>query len=154
MSELGRKAVALAAQSVGVREETPNWGRWVSVYLRFVGLMFPAAWCCAFVCYKVHEAARELNIQTDFPRSGKASYSCTALYRWAVANGRILEKPERGCVFLIRDGDIYRHTGFVERVLEGGIVQTVEGNTNAGGSAEGDGVYRRERSKNLVFVRV
>jgi hypothetical protein len=46
------------------------------------------------------------------------------------------------------------HVGFVENILPGGYVKTVEGNTNTTGSASGDGVYRltRKVTSRLYFV--
>ena len=49
-----------------------------------------------------------------------------------------------GMVLTMDYGGGAGHTGFVEKV-SGGLVTTIEGNTNAGGSREGGGVYRLER---------
>jgi hypothetical protein len=43
-----------------------------------------------------------------------------------------------------------KHVGFVEGV-EGGFVQTVEGNTNKGGSREGGGVYKLRRKISSIY---
>ncbi|WP_318546298.1 CHAP domain-containing protein [Flavobacterium columnare] len=48
------------------------------------------------------------------------------------------------------------HTGFVEKVLANGKIQTIEGNTNADGSREGFAVCRRIRSINQIkgFIKL
>lgn len=55
--------------------------------------------------------------------------------------------------------DRAQHVGFVERVLADGMIQTIEGNTssgNGGSQANGNGTYRRVRSRAWVrgFVRM
>ena len=47
-----------------------------------------------------------------------------------------------GMVFIISTGSGTGHTGFVSRVV-GNKLETIEGNTNDGGSREGIGVFRR-----------
>ncbi|HZP82234.1 MAG TPA: CHAP domain-containing protein [Chthonomonadaceae bacterium] len=153
-SDLGVRAVLLAAQSVGVREEPPgsNWGRAVKVYLASVGIATPAPWCAAFVNYKIHQAAQQLGVTTDWPRTGY----CPTIAAWAKRNRRFLALPQPGCVFLVRDSaGRYRHTGFVSEVHADGTVSTVEGNSNDTGSAEGIGVFSLRRSTaRLRFVRI
>lgn len=62
--------------------------------------------------------------------------------------GRLHTTPRPGDEFFVYSPRARRiiHVGFVLRVLAGGrSVLTVEGNTNAGGSANGNGVYVRVR---------
>lgn len=156
MSALGKKAVDLAAQSIGVREEASNWGRWISVYLKFVSIFSPAPWCAAFVAFKINQAAQVLSVPNPY-LSGIRAASCSAVYAWAKTQGRVLPAPEEGCVFLVRGKSpgVFVHTGFVSDLRHGARVGTVEGNTNIDGSSEGVGVFARERSAaNLVFIRV
>jgi hypothetical protein len=49
-----------------------------------------------------------------------------------------------GMVFIMDFGRGLGHTGFVERV-EGGLIHTIEGNTDPTQSREGGGVYRLVR---------
>jgi hypothetical protein len=148
------KAAALAYQSVGVREEPvgANWGKSVSIYLASVGIYQPAPWCAAFVNYKIHQAAQQLGMTTDWPRTAY----CPAILAWAKRVGRILAAPQPGCIFLVRGllPGSAKHTGFVYRVT-GGTIQTVEGNSNDNGSSEGIGVFTLHRpvTSRLIFVR-
>jgi len=52
--------------------------------------------------------------------------------------------PAAGCIF-IKAGHL--HTGFVTAVDDDGTIHTCEGNTNPGGSSDGDGVYVRTRRR-------
>jgi len=162
---LGQKAVELARQSVGVSEEPrgSNWGKWIAVYLRFVGINFAAPWCVAFAMYKLAQAARALEVANLFPTRGLAARSCTYLARWAKARGRLaVHPPGYPCLFLVRARDgrtgayqegRYQHVGFWCDV-DG---NTIEGNSNDAGSAEGYEVAARTRSAlsdRYHFVRI
>jgi hypothetical protein len=57
--------------------------------------------------------------------------------------------PAPGAIFLTL---AHRHTGLVVDVLPGNRLATIEGNTNAGGSPEGDGVYARERRLSEIEI--
>jgi hypothetical protein len=48
-----------------------------------------------------------------------------------------------GQIFIISTGGGHGHTGFIEKI-EGGLLTTIEGNTNNNGSREGVGVFRRK----------
>lgn len=155
MVSIGIKAVELAAQSIGVMEDPPgsNWGKYVQAYLNSVGINSPAAWCAAFVNYKVKQAAMELKVASDWPATGY----CPTILAWAKQNKRLLAKPVPGAVFLVKR-NIFggaRHTGFVKSVSpDGSYIISVEGNSNDNGSAEGVGVYSNKRPVNwkLIFV--
>jgi|SRR5579884_355857 len=154
-TQLGLRALFRAKQSVGVREVplNSNWGPSVKIYLASVGITFPAPWCMAFVHYKLHQAAQELGIALQWPRTG----SCTVVGNWADDNARFLDAPEPGCVFLIwsEAKQRYIHTGFVAEVLGPDRIATVEGNSNDNGSSEGIGVFAIHRhTTNLDFVAV
>jgi hypothetical protein len=154
MKTIGEAAVEFALQSVGVKEETSNWGKYVSVYLKFVGIDYPAPWCMAFVTYKIHQAAESLGKQSLLPKTGVTAASCTSLYHYAVSRNLLLKAPERGCIFLVRGAGKFVHTGLVTSV-EGDRIHTVEGNTNNDGSSNGDGVYARSRkASSCVYVKV
>jgi hypothetical protein len=44
------------------------------------------------------------------------------------------------------------HTGLYHRRVNETFYESVEGNTNEGGSAEGDGVYRKKRSFHTTYI--
>ncbi len=142
MTPLQIRTLFLANQSIGVTEEKPNWGKWVSVYLKFVGFLKPAPWCAAFVSYKVYQAAKQLGVKAKMPKSA----SCQALFKWAEKRGLIHQTPEAGDVFLVWNDKLnrYAHTGFVKSVHVGEFV-TIEGNSNDEGSREGKEVCSNRR---------
>jgi hypothetical protein len=51
---------------------------------------------------------------------------------------------ESGMVFIMDHGEGMGHTGLVEKV-NGGLLTTIEGNTDASKTREGGGVYRLTR---------
>lgn len=148
---LGLKAVELARQSLGVREDQGrNWGKWVRVYLETAGLVFPAPWCAAFVSFKVHQAATRWGMTARWPRRAPTAVSSSGIYRWARREGLLAKQPDAGMVFLIRGGPTgYRHTGFVADVDRASrTIRTIEGNVR-------DRVSRRTLPwVGLVFIRV
>ncbi len=54
-----------------------------------------------------------------------------------------------GSIFIADHGGGKGHTGLVER-MDGYAIHTIEGNTNAAGSREGDGVYRKVRQLSAI----
>lgn len=62
-----------------------------------------------------------------------------------ITTGAALDNPgvlRPGMVFIIETGGGRGHTGIVSRIV-GNRLETIEGNTNDGGSREGIGVFRR-----------
>lgn len=135
---LSRSALDFAKAEVGVRESSvKNDGPRIKAYLAAAGIHQPAAWCAAFVswCFKQTGSA--------LPRTG-----------WSPAlfpKGRLQTVPKPGYVFGIYFPSLKRiaHCGFVES-LRGDWIITIEGNTNAVGSREGDGVYRKWRPRHTI----
>lgn len=127
---------------IGVRELTGrNDGPDVEKYLRAVGLGKGYAWCAAFVRWCLDEAGVSSTI---------TAWSPTAHNRNAViyAKGAWKGSPQAGDVFTIYYAKLNRigHTGFVNAVYNNrSMLETVEGNTSAEGSREGDGVYLKFR---------
>jgi len=142
MDKLSALTIERAKQSIGVREEKPNWGKWVSVYLKFVNIFTPAPWCCAFVLYKVHQAAGELKTKSILPKTGYVQ----GLYNWAENRGYISNTPEAGKIFFVWSKELkrYAHIGFVESV-KGTRFVSIEGNSNSNGSREGREVCSNTR---------
>ncbi|HYE59075.1 MAG TPA: CHAP domain-containing protein, partial [Rhodothermales bacterium] len=58
----------------------------------------------------------------------------------------VVTQPEPGAIFFHDSGAGLGHCGIVEHV-DGDLVTTVEGNSDDGGSREGDGVVRRIRQR-------
>jgi len=136
------RALMVAASLVG-KEESPrgsNWGPFVESLLRRAGLNTPAPWCAAFVSWCLLEAGA----------NNKALWSHRAatyyLFDWGKKEKRDRAKPARGMIFVYNDAG-GGHTGFITKVKAFGLyLETIEGNTNDGGSREGYAVCRRTRS--------
>lgn len=141
---LPEKIIELARLSIGVHEETPNWGRWIKQYLAAVGLYTPQPWCAAFVVFKVYQAAEAFGVKAKLPRSG----SCQTLFTWANKRGLIRRTPQVGDIFLQWHPELnrYAHTGFVAKVdTSPKRFTSVEGNSNDDGSREGKEVCSNPR---------
>lgn len=154
MKRLVAAALEVARFHVGTREQGANRGKAVEAYLRSIGLGPGHPWCAAFVYYCIDTAASAAEAPNPFPRTGW----CPSIAAWADRNGILHREPFPGDVFLLygrgSGGYRARHTGFVTGVVRG-RVETVEGNTNLGGSAEGIGVFARSRpvTDSLRFVQ-
>ena len=144
------KVLEFAAGESGVKEDPAvgrNRGARVDEYIRSAHLD-PAAnpphgypWCACFVYWVFEQAAAVLG------RTNPCRRSASVVKHWDRTEGRkilaldvqrdhSLVKP--GMVFC-KTHDLHSHTGIVCQVGESGII-TVEGNTNAAGSREGDSV--------------
>ncbi|MBL7988821.1 MAG: CHAP domain-containing protein [Chlorobi bacterium] len=138
------QAVVLIGQSqIGVRESPlgSNRGPEVDRYLSTTGLASGNYWCAAFVYWLYDQAAKKLGVPNPMTRSG----SVMKLWNEARKAARVAEVPQPGMVFIISHGGGTGHTGIVEGV-HGGVVQTIEGNTNEAGQRNGIGVFRRKRA--------
>ena len=143
---------AAAEEARQVREEpkNSNCGPEVDEYLRRAGVTPGLSWCCAFVYWCFDEAAKGMGQTNPMVRTA----GCLDHWRRAPAKGakRILKheaidnpglvKP--GMVFIMDHGGGLGHTGLVEKV-SGGLLTTIEGNTDASRTREGGGVYRLTR---------
>lgn len=136
------RALLVAASLVG-KEESPrgsNWGPFVESLLRRAGLNAPAPWCAAFVNWCVLEAG---GVDKRLWTHRASTYY---LWHWALGVKLDRPKPERGMVFVWNDAG-GGHTGLITKVKAFGLyLETIEGNTNDGGSREGYAVCRRTRS--------
>lgn len=137
------RALAWAASQVGVRETGRNKGEMVEAYQEQAGLGkgggYP--WCAAFVYWAYIKAGTPPN---RLPNFGAAA-AVRNWRDWAAKNDRLTDKPQRGDLFYWVGANGQGHIGFVTEVSILGFVKTIEGNTNDGGSRDGDGVYRRTR---------
>lgn len=150
---LASTSLSLALREVGVEEEPrgSNRGPRVDQFIQRAGYMPPVYWCLCFAYTMVDDAAKSLGIENPLPRTG----SCDLLLEWARRGGHLRDKPEAGDLFLVMASeDDAVHVGFVDADNGNGTIETVEGNTNDGGSSNGYKVARRtRRSAGLKFVR-
>ncbi len=131
---------------VGVREATGrNDGERVEAYLSAVGLPKGHPWCAAFVAWAFREgdvpAPRSAWSPAWFP-GDRVVYARgqTPGYDWRPGDVFGIYFPSKGRI---------AHVGFIDGA-RGAFYETVEGNTNARGSREGDGVYRKLRPKRTI----
>lgn len=134
---------------IGVRELTgKNDGKRVETYLASVGHKKGAPWCAAFVSWV-------------FKTSGVQAVKSAWSPDWFPSSKTIFTKgknnnkiPEAADVFGLWFNNLNRiaHVGFIhEWQTSTSFAITVEGNTNDGGSRDGDGVYKKRRLKNQIY---
>lgn len=112
------------------------------------------AWCAAFVCWCVMVAVAGRKITFKRPTTPSA----WGMEAWSLAQDNstwTLKPPGRD----IKRGDIVvfniSHVGIcVEGPDANGYITTVEGNTNAAGSREGEGVFKKTRHVSAFRSRI
>lgn len=143
---------AIAQSEVGTKEEGNNGGERVRLYQSATWLApAPWPWCAAFVCWCVREAMGEDQKFTRPRTAGAWDFENWARGKHGQVEGVQLIKPTPSD---IHAGDIvvftFSHIGIAVSSVHNGKVETVEGNTNAAGSREGDGVWRKSRSLDKI----
>ena len=144
----------VASKEVGVLEEPAgsNRGKRVQEFQRTVGISPGEPWCVAFVYWCFEQAAANASVTNpmeDECRTGSVldlwNRARNAKNVATIGTDRALDDPsivKPGSVFIISTGGGRGHTGLVSRIV-GNKLETIEGNTNDGGSREGIGVFRR-----------
>lgn len=136
---LSLRALEVAMTQLNVKEKTGhNDGEAVESYLKSVGLGKGYAWCAAFVYWSFNQAAKQLNMNNPLTKTAGV------MDHWHKAIDKRVTTPQVGDIFIMDFGGGKGHTGFVTDSNSTRIF-TLEGNTNDGGSREGDGVYKRNR---------
>jgi hypothetical protein len=144
--------IAAGEQAKHVREVpvNSNRGPQVEAYLASTGTPPGNSWCCAFVYWCFNEVAKTMG------RANPMVKTAGCMDHWERASARgakcvrasdAVENPglvKAGMVFMVDHGGGLGHTGLVEKVA-GGLLTTIEGNTDASKSREGGGVYRLTR---------
>jgi hypothetical protein len=155
--------VAVAYSQAGVKEEGRNRGPAVEQYLRSVGLGPGYPWCAAFVYWCHSHAARNVGATTKCPRTAaacmfwiagrKAALECWRPNTMEPQPGDIYIRARRGQdpTPIVKGHRRKGHTGIVVKVDDTGQVWTIDGNTNAAGSAEGDEVSSEPRLLDLTM---
>ena len=130
--------INIASSQIGVRETTGNNdGTQVEAYLKVTKLPRGNPYCAAFISWVFKEAGFAA------PRTAWSP----ALFPTA----RSTLKPNSADVLGIYSSKLKRiaHAGLVERRQNNWII-SIEGNTNADGGREGDGVYRKWRHVSTI----
>ncbi len=159
-NDLSGAALQIATTLIGVHEQPlgSNKGPEVSQYLIDAGASPGDPWCMAFVYHCVKLAASQMGVANPMANiNGKAS--CSAVYRWAKANNKLVSSPRPGDIFLCIGGESgHFHTGFVAGpVKSNDRYMTIEGNSNNDGSANGIAVVERSPGRLVAscnYVRV
>ncbi|MGV8136503.1 MAG: CHAP domain-containing protein [Mangrovibacterium sp.] len=146
---LRQKLIRVAESQVGVLEKTgKNDGAQVEKYLKSVGLGKGYAWCAAFVTW-CHDSAG-----IDNPSSAWSP-------DWFRSNVVYQSQKKTVVPFTSQPGQVFGlYFETKRRVAHVGMITgedrlhytTIEGNTDGSGTREGDGVYRRIRTKKSIYV--
>lgn len=145
--------IAAAKKDIGTVESPKGSNRGVRVeqMLRNTGIGGGNPWCAAAVATWGKETAKAGGWSWPVPLSA----SCDVILFWARKNGYLHTTPKAGDIFLVmaHENDA-THTGIVTAV-ENGLIRTIEGNSNSGGSREGYAVVLRSRSlsSKLRYIR-
>lgn len=146
--------ISLAASFLGVHEEPPGSNNVIfnTDYYGYPvsGASYP--WCCAYV-WDIFRMAGASELFYD----GRKTAYCPTVAQWAYETGRdrTFDEAEYGDLVLFDwDGDgVADHIGFVVG-LNGGVLETIEGNTSDTDHSNGGWVLGRRRYRESVLMIV
>jgi hypothetical protein len=149
-----KELLKVAQNEIGVKEVPPrsNSGPRVEEYLKSVNLGPGYAWCAAFVFWCFKQASANLNCINPVLKTA----SC--MVHWQKTKGMKITMEEAsqnpdliapGDIFIIRRRGGLGHTGIITGISNG-YIQTIEGNSNAFHSAEGEGVVALQRKIDTI----
>lgn len=143
------ETLKVAITQIGVMEDPPgsNKGPQVNAYLASVGLPPGLFWCAAFVYWCFDKAAVNIGKANPLVKTGHVMTHWNKTTGKKITMNEAVNKPsliKPGHIFILNTGGSAGHTGLVEKV-EGGIIHTIEGNSNNSGSRNGIGVFRLQR---------
>lgn len=154
--KLAGKLVKLAREEVGVEEiDGTNCGPRVNEYKAATNLPAkePWPWCAAFIDWLVREAMKGGRYTFKRPTTAGA----WDLENWSLAQDdstqtrrKFGEDIEAGDIVIFR----FSHVGLAIGKPKVGRVPTIEGNTDANGSREGGGVFRKHRALADIKTRI
>lgn len=135
--------IRVAMAEVGIREAGgSNRGPRVEEYQRYVdGKASREAWCMGYMQWVVGQVCKMHNVRSPiYP-----SEHCNTVYS-KTPSRYLRDKPAKGLMFIMKSRTSDSgHTGIATGPSKLLVFPTVEGNTNAAGSREGDGVYKKTR---------
>ncbi|MCF2530677.1 peptidoglycan-binding protein [Yinghuangia soli] len=146
MSVSAAAVIAAARAEAGYREGYAN-GHWTNVQkyspaVPGLGWSQGMAWCEVFMSWCFW--------RTGAGMLAPMTASCAHAVAWFKDRGRFSEYPAVGAQIFFGPGG-GSHVGLVY-AYDATYAYTVEGNTNATGSAEGDGVYLKKRLRRDTYV--
>jgi len=127
-------------ESMKIRESGNNRGEWVEVFLESAGVGPGNPWCASALTFACKVAGLAVPTGPAAVRNW---------HQWFKARGKLVKTPKRGDVCMKDSGGGKGHIGIVVRVV-GPLVYSIEGNTgsgDAGNQRDGDGLYRRVRTR-------
>jgi hypothetical protein len=146
--------IEIARAEIGVQEVplNSNRGPRVEEFQRTVGCGPGDAWCACFVYWCFDQATKNMGKKNPLVKTGGAlaSYNLSTgkkIPAVEAKNNPAIIKP--GQIFILDFGGGKGHTGIITSV-NGGFIDTIEGNTNDQGGREGSGVFGRVRKINSV----
>ena len=147
------RVIAVARGELGYTEYPPG-SNWTFFWEEYDPAFQGQPWCVSFLWWCFRQAGES----GAFFGGGKTA-SCGTLLRWYEAMGQTVPVSEA------QPGDIVilnfsgtrdpQHCGLVESVLGiGGYIETIEGNTSAGGSQDNGGMVmcKTRKARNVVGV--
>lgn len=154
--DLAQRAAQIESLMIGVREEQgENAGVMVDAFQRATGNHPGDSWCASLQVWVYDQAAAGLGVPNPLPRTGGV---LDLLNRTTcqVIPAAEYTSPQRGDLGAIDEGSGHGHMFMVEGPDQPGFVDSMEGNTNPGGSSNGYGAFARVRSiaKTKAFIRV
>lgn len=124
-----------------------NKGPWVRIFMKGnEGRDWP--WCAGFVGTVLEQATQFSGIESPITPSPSSSAMAREAKREGIlwAPDVIPNKQDAAYIFVLKGGRTgYKHTGIAFDLM-GETFSTVEGNTNIGGSADGDRILHRIRA--------
>lgn len=158
--KLAERLVELAKKEVGVEEVNgTNCGPRVNQYKAATWLdpLQSWAWCAAFIDWLVMRAMEEESGR-KFTFARPRTAGAWDLENWSMKQDGSTWTKLNPQASDIAPGDIviftFSHVGLAIDIPSKGLVQTVEGNSNAQGSREGGGVWKQTRKLSQIRSRI
>lgn len=142
----------IARRFIGMKETSRNSAPQLAAMWKDTsypdGMKNREPWCAAFVCHCLHQAAREgwKPAADSLPQEA----SVRGFLKWCRGRKGVTIADPKAPGLLPGDIIIFlprlSHIGILES-YHGQTLATIEGNTNSSGGREGDGCYRKLRSR-------
>ena len=165
---LRQRLTEIAARDVGQMETTRNQGPAIAKFWTATsyaeGYANREPYCAAAVCYWVREWLRDADVLAAMGRTAEqaARWRCRSARAfdwldWAATRG--VRTLSDSAASVLHTGDIvvfdFSHIGIVEND-NGSRIYTIEANTGASGGRDGDGIFRKDRPREVArrFIRL